>query len=160
MDAGQLILWAVVFVLTVILELATAQIVSIWFAAGALAAFIASFFLPFEAQLIIFVLVSVSFLVATRPLLNKMKKSVIITDIKNEIGSQALVIEDISEKNKTGRARLNGVDWNARTIDGSCVNAGEPVIVRDITGTTLIIEKVAVFDDPDAEMDIWSKYNK
>ena len=76
MDAGQLILWAVVFVLTVILELATAQIVSIWFAAGALAAFIASFFLPFEAQLIIFVLVSVLFLVATRPLLNKMKKSI------------------------------------------------------------------------------------
>ncbi len=159
MDTGQLILWAVIFVLMLGLELSTAQIVSIWFAAGALAALGASFFLPFELQLVIFVLVSVILLICTRPLLKKMKKSIIATNLQSEIGSKAIVIEDLSIKNNTGRVKLNGVDWNARTTDGSSVKTGESVIVREITGTTLVVEKIAMLEDSDTEPDIWSKYN-
>lgn len=159
MDTGQLILWAVIFVLMLGLELSTAQIVSIWFAAGALAALGASFFLPFELQLVIFVLVSVILLICTRPLLKKMKKSIIATNLQSEIGSKAIVIEDLSIKNNTGRVKFNGVDWNARTIDGSSLKTGEAVIVREITGTTLVVEKVAMLEDSDTEPDIWSKYN-
>ena len=57
------------------------------------------------------------------------------------------------------RVKLNGVDWNARTTDGSSVKTGESVIVREITGTTLVVEKIAMLEDSDAEPDIWSKYN-
>lgn len=44
MEKYHLILWAAIFVLTVIAEISTLQLVSVWFAIGAIAAFIAAFF--------------------------------------------------------------------------------------------------------------------
>ncbi len=159
MEANQLILWAVIFIVSVIAELATMQIVSVWFAVGALAAFIAAFFLPFWLQLTIFAAVSVLCFAASRPLIKKFMVNFIPTNLDKEIGSRALVIEAIDDKNKTGRIRLNGVDWNAYTIDGSIIEKDEPVIVKQISGTKILVEKCSLLEDND-EQDLWKKYNQ
>ncbi|HQH63959.1 MAG TPA: NfeD family protein, partial [Clostridiales bacterium] len=66
--------WIALFVVLVIIEAATVQLVTIWFAAGALAAFIAALLdVQFWLQLLIFVAVSVLALALTRPLVKKMK---------------------------------------------------------------------------------------
>ena len=65
-----MILWGIVFAVMVIAELATFQLVSIWFAAGAASAFIAAmcgFGMGF--QLFMFIVVSVLLLSVTRPIL-------------------------------------------------------------------------------------------
>ena len=156
MEKYHLILWAVIFVLTVIAELSTVQLVSVWFAVGAIAAFIAAFFLPFWCQLVIFVIVSALFLVLTRRFFKKFAGPLIPTNIDKEIGSKATVIEAIDHDNKTGRVRLGDVDWNARSVDGSPAEIGETVVVKDISGTCLIIERYTPTDDSR----ILNKYNK
>ena len=159
MEVKQLILWAVIFIVSVIAELATMQLVSVWFAIGAVAAFIASFFLPFGLQLAVFAVVSVICFIASRPLIKKLMVNFTPTNIDKEIGSRALVIEAIDEKNKTGRIRLNGVDWNAYTIDGSLIEKDEPVVVKQISGTKVLVEKYSLLEDSD-EQDLWKKYNQ
>ncbi len=159
MEIKQLILWAVIFIVSVIAELATMQLVSVWFAVGALAAFIAAFFLPFWLQVAVFSTVSVLFFIASRPLIKKLMVKTTPTNLDKEIGSRALVIEAIDDKNKTGRIRLNGVDWNAYTIDGSLIEKDEPVIVKQISGTKILVEKCSLLEDSE-EQDLWKKYNQ
>ena len=67
------VIWIIICIVMVIAEIATLQLVSIWFAGGALLAFIASFFLPFEWQFGIFAVYSLALLICTMPLIKKFK---------------------------------------------------------------------------------------
>ena len=73
------IVWLVICIASVVLEAASPQLTSIWFALGGLAALITSFIKPdlWWLQLLIFVIVSAAALAATRPLAKKLlsKKS-------------------------------------------------------------------------------------
>ncbi len=136
-----MILWGIVFAVMVIAELATFQLVSIWFAAGAAAAFIAAmcgFGMGF--QLFMFIVVSVLLLSVTRPILKKFTANNIQpTNTELDIGKTATVIEDINNVSCTGRARLNGVDWNAVSSDDTVIKAGSVVKINDIKGTKLYV---------------------
>ena len=58
MEIWEVLFWAVLSVALIITEIATVQLVAVWFAAGGIAAFISSLFtVPFWAQLIIFIIV-------------------------------------------------------------------------------------------------------
>ena len=136
-----LIIWGVTFVLMVIAELCTLQLVSIWFAAGAAAAFALAYF-GFEiwVQLTAFVLVSLILLIATRPLLKKIKvKDTQPTNAEIDIGKTAVVIEDIDNAFGRGRARLNGVDWKAVSSNGLKIPKDTIVVIDDIKGSKLIV---------------------
>lgn len=136
-----MILWGVVFAAAIIAEIATLQLVSIWFAAGALAAFIAAA-IGFSqlSQAIVFTAVSVLLLCVTRPLLRKMKvKDVIPTNYDAEVGKIGLVTEEINGMKNTGRVRVGGVDWRARTDDESVLPVNTSVRVERISGTTVFV---------------------
>ena len=140
----SMILWGVVFAAAVIAEIATLQLVTIWFAAGALAAFIAAAigFSPLS-QTIVFTAVSVLLLCATRPLLRKMKvKHVIPTNYDAEVGKLGLVTEEINELKNTGRVKVGGVSWRARTDDETVLPVGASVRVERISGTTVFVVPV------------------
>lgn len=137
----SMILWGVVFAAAVIAEMVTLQLVTIWFAAGALAAFIAAAagFSPL-AQAVVFTAVSVLLLCATRPLLRKMKvKDMVPTNLDAEVGKTGLVTEEINDTRNTGRARIAGINWRARTDDGSVLPEGTSVRVARISGTTVFV---------------------
>ena len=136
-----MILWGIVFAVMVIAELATFQLVSIWFAAGAAASFIVAmcgFGMGF--QLFMFIIVSVLLLSVTRPILKKFTANNIQpTNTELDIGKTATVIEEINNVSCTGRARLNGVDWNAVSSDDTVIKAGSVVKINDIKGTKLYV---------------------
>jgi membrane protein implicated in regulation of membrane protease activity len=138
---GHLILWGVVFAVMVIAELASMQLVSIWFAAGALASFIVALCgLGMGMQMFVFVVVSVILLTATRPLLKKFRVGKTQpTNIDLDIGKTAVVIETVNNSADAGRARLNGVDWKAVSSDGSVIPEGSIVKIDDIKGTKLFV---------------------
>lgn len=138
---SHLIIWGSVFAVMVVAELATMQLVSIWFAAGALGAFIAAIFdLSFAVQLVIFTLISLVLLVATRPILKKFTSGNIQpTNIDLDVGKTATVIEEINNEKGTGRARLNGVDWKAVSDDNSVINVGTIVKINSIKGAKLFV---------------------
>ncbi len=136
-----MILWGIVFAVMVIAELATFQLVSIWFAAGAAASFIAAMCgLGMGFQLFMFIVVSVLLLSVTRPILKKFTANNIQpTNTELDIGKTATVIEEINNVSCTGRARLNGVDWNAVSSDDTVIKAGSVVKINDIKGTKLYV---------------------
>ncbi|MCQ2464621.1 MAG: NfeD family protein [Oscillospiraceae bacterium] len=140
----QMILWAVVFVVAVLLEFASMQLITIWFAVGALAAFAVSFIQPsFGIQLAVFVIVTGLMLAVTRPLIRKIYRPAVPTNHELNLGQKALVIEDIDESAGKGRVKVNGIDWSASTSDGSKVAAGETVTVVKVSGARLTVQKQA-----------------
>lgn len=141
----EILFWAIVFVMFVVAELATVQLVSIWFALGALATLI--FTVIFEetgllAQLGVFIIASGIFLLITFPWLKKRrKKGHISTNQELYIGMTATVIQEINGNSSTGRVRLNGVDWNAAPArsENGVIPVESIVIVEKVIGTKLLV---------------------
>lgn len=138
---SHLIIWGVIFAVMVIAEIVSMQLVSIWFAAGALAAFIVSICgLSMGMQMFVFMLVSVLLLSVTRPLLKKFKVSnTQPTNIDLDIGKTAVIVEAVNNETDSGRAKLNGVDWKAVSTEGSVISEGSIVRIDNIKGTKLYV---------------------
>lgn len=138
----DVLIWAILVVAFVIAELATVQLVSLWFAAGALVTMICAFFfdLPLLGQLGIFIVSSLIFLAITLPLIRKrQKKGHVSTNSELDIGRTAVVIEDIDPDKGLGRVTLNGVDWSAVSENGEPVPKDSIVTVTAVNGAKLTV---------------------
>ena len=142
MEYAMMIFWIVLLVVLIIVEAVTAQLVTIWFAAGAAAALIAELCgLQQWLQWVIFIAVSAVALVATRPLVRKVtNKTVQPTNADRCIGQTAVVTEDIDNIEGKGQVHVNGVTWTARSSDGSVFRKDERVTVEKIEGVKLIVK--------------------
>ena len=138
----EFILWIVSLIAFIVVEAVTAQLVTIWFAAGALCALVAEVLdAPLWLQLTIFVVVSAITLAATRPLVKKMKsKPSVSTNADSIIGQKALVTEDIDNLAAKGRADVNGMSWSARSENNTVIPAGTEVVIQRIEGVKLIVK--------------------
>lgn len=135
------ITWAIFFVIFVVIEISTFDLVSIWIALGALAGLVTSLFEgKLWVQLIVFVVVSTVAIIATRPLAKKLQKEIKPTNSELDIGKTATVIEEINNKTGKGRVNLNGVHWAAKTVDNDIIPEGEIVVVKKIDGAKLIVD--------------------
>ena len=141
MEYAMLIFWIVLLVVLIIVEAVTAQLVTIWFAAGAAAALVAERCgLEQWLQWRIFIAVSVIALIATRPLVRKATKSKIEpTNADRCIGKTAVVTEDINNIEGKGQVQVNGITWTARSADGTVFKKDERVTVEKIDGVKLIV---------------------
>lgn len=136
------ICWLAVFVLLILIELATMGLTTIWFAGGAVAGFIASMLgANVVIQAVVFFVVSIVLLIFTRPFavryINSNKTK---TNIDGLIGQEALVLEEINNIRETGCARLEGKEWTARSVDDTVIPADTVVIVERIEGVKLIVK--------------------
>lgn len=136
-----MIIWGIIFVILIILECCTMQLVSIWFAAGALAGFIAAAFeMNPLGQSILFVAVSFLLLLISMPLLKKFRKSNPNTAVIDpDVGKDAVVTEEINNTQSTGRIKIGDSNWRARTKDNTVIAAGTIVTVAEISGTTAYV---------------------
>ena len=58
------------------------------------------------------------------------------------IGKKGIVTEDISNIYATGQVTVAGQEWTARAVnDGNTYAKGEMVIIREISGVKLLVEK-------------------
>ena len=132
--------WFIAFVILLLIELFTVNLVTIWFAIGAVAAIITSIFTDSVLiQSIVFVVVSVISLLITKPLIKKVKKfEVEPTNSDRVIGKVGDVTKKI-EKNKYGEVKVYGNTWTASSKD--VIEVGERVKVLSIDGVKLIVEK-------------------
>lgn len=136
--------WLILLVVFLAVESSTVTLVSLWFAAGALVAMIASLL---GAQLwlqgTIFFVVSVCLLLLLRPTFKKLiKPRIIRTNVEAEIGKQGIVTEDINNIAAEGRIKVGPVDWAARSEDGSPIKAGTLVTVNRIEGVKAYVTPV------------------
>lgn len=135
------IYWIILFLVLLLIELATVNLVSIWFAIGAIAAFITSFFTDSALlQLLVFVVVSVVSLIIMLPAVKKFKskEKFVPTNLDRLIGKEAEVTKEISS-NHYGEVRIFDEFW---TASSDCtLKVGEKVIVEKIDGVKLIVKK-------------------
>lgn len=138
--------WLILLAVMLAIEIITLGLTTIWFAVGALAAYIAALFgADIVVQVIVFLAVSLAALFFTRPVAvryfnNKDREK---TNVESMPGSTAKVIEKIDNFNAKGRVMLNGMEWMARSADGNIIDIDETVIVKEVSGVKLICEKKA-----------------
>lgn len=141
-ETTMYIFWAAAIILFGVAEAVTAQLVSIWFLIGAIAALIAAFFgANLIIQIIVFIAVSILALVITRPLVKKYinpKKE--HTNADRVIGQVGIVAEDIDNIRATGQVKADGKIWTARATDNSIIPSGCEVIIEKIDGVKLIVK--------------------
>ena len=139
------LLWLAAVILLAILEASTMALTCIWFAAGAVAAFlIALLGGGFWPQIILFTLVSGICLAAVRPMamrhLNSQKTA---TNADRVIGHEALVIETIDNRLPSGQVRVSGQVWTARSTDEhTVIPESATVVIQQIQGVKLIVEPI------------------
>lgn len=143
MEKTALIVWAVLVVAFLVIEAASVQLMSIWFAVGALGALIANFCgANIAVQVVIFILVSILCLVLTRPFVKKfVKVRQVKTNADRLIGQEALVTDDINNIQQTGLVKISGSVWTARSSENEEIPAGTIVEVEKIEGVKMFVHK-------------------
>lgn len=150
MEIWEVLLWAILTIVLIAAEIATVQLIAVWFAAGALAAFISALFrVPLGVQLVIFVVGSVLLLLATRPIVKKVTHGRRIhTNADQVVGKECTVREEIDNIRGTGRVYVDGLTWTARNAASDApIPVGETCIIREIQGVKLMVEP----PQPDAD---------
>ena len=135
--------WIVVLVLALAAEALTADLVAVWFFPAALVSMVLAFFsVPWPVQLLVFLLLGLALVFATRPLCKKlMKNGQIKTNTDALVGAVALVTEEICNIKESGEVKINGLRWSARSLDPARVIAvGEEVEILEIKGVKLIVK--------------------
>lgn len=137
------IIWLVLVVAFVILEAATVQLISIWFAAGALAAMIVSLLgAELWLQVLVFFTVSIVLLALLWPLARRhLKAKVVATNADALVGKICKVTEDIDPL-EGGRVKVGDVTWSARSESGETISAGTQVEILKIQGAKVFVTPV------------------
>lgn len=138
----QAFYWLILFVIALVVEIATMGLTSIWFAGGALIAWVAAKLgFGVAVQIVVFVIASILLLILTRPIavkfFNVERQK---TNAESLIGECAVVIEDIDTLKTQGRVEIRGMEWSAKTDEPDGKIAKDTVVVVDgIQGVKLIV---------------------
>lgn len=138
--------WLVALVVFLLAEASTAAVTTVWFAAGALVAMIAAL-LGAEVwlQVVLFSVVSVALLLALRPLVKKfVTPKITRTNVDSVIGAQGVVLEKIDNIAGTGRVKLGGMEWSARSVTGEPIEEGTLIRVERIEGVKVFVSLLEV----------------
>lgn len=135
--------WIGIIIACAAIEAYTLGLTTIWFAIGAIVAWIAYLMgLGIEIQIVVFLLVSIACLVVTRPIaVEKLKIGKIKTNAESLIGEQVKVKTTINNFNNEGTVKVKGQIWSARSVDDEIIEKDEMVIVKEIVGVKLIVKR-------------------
>jgi len=138
----MLVMWIVIAIGMIVIEAVTVQLVSFWFALGAVAAIICELCgLGTIWQCVAFVAVSLVALVATRPFIKKITHNKKIpTNADRLIGQKAIVVEKIDNEREVGSVKINGLVWSARSEKDDAIEVDCLVKVLKIDGVRLIVK--------------------
>lgn len=130
--------WFIGAMLLGIAEIFTLDLTFAMLAGGALAAGLAAMFgAPLWASIAIFAIVSAVLLFVLRPaLMRHFKTSPSVTGTAALVGRHAIAIDPVTTR--TGRIKLNGEVWSAKTREGA-IDEDAYVTVVAIEGATAIV---------------------
>lgn len=138
---GMVWIWLAVMALAVFVEMATMALVSVWCAVGGLVCVFAAYFgASIQAQLLLFVGVSILAAAIVRPLAKKYADPhKIPTNADRLLGMEGRVTETINNAHSTGAVYIDGKTWTARSADGEVISKGETVEIERMEGVKLIV---------------------
>lgn len=143
MDTTMILIWIAGIVAFIVLEAVTYQLVSVWFALGAIFAVIAmAAGADFTVQMIIFIAVSGICLLCLRPVSKKLLKNEgERTNADSLIGKEVIITKEINNLISAGEGKVNGMTWTLRSEDNSVIGEGETAVVTAIEGVKLIVKR-------------------
>ena len=138
--------WLVLFIVLALVELATVNLVSIWFAIGAvITAFVSLEIDNLMIHLAVFTISSILLLLITKPLVKKLKKKETIpTNLDRVIDKTGIVTEDIL-KDEIGEVKVLGKRWSA--YSDKEIKKDNKVKVLSINGVKLKVEEIKESDN-------------
>lgn len=140
----ETIFWLILFVVLLIVEILTLGLTTVWFAGGAIIAFILALSgFGLVVQILAFLAVSIMLLVFTRPIAVKyFNQERQRTNAESLIGQKAIVTERIDAIHATGKVEVNGLEWSAKTDEEEeSIEAGSIVSIEGIQGVKLIVKQ-------------------
>lgn len=135
--------WVIIFLVTIIVELETFDLVSIWFALGALVALICGIlFAKPLIQLFIFAITSTIALILTRPFAKKLtNRTIIRTNADRFVGKVGIVTKGVRPY-EIGEVKVDNSIWRAINKENDTLEAGTLVSVDGIEGIKLIVSRI------------------
>lgn len=133
--------WFVALAVFLFIEAQTVSVVSMWFAAGSLAAMIAALCGgELWLQVLLFLAVSIVLLACLRPLVRKyFTPKLTKTNADSLIGTTGLVTEAIDNVQSVGRVKLGGMEWSARSTNGQPIEKDSLVQVDRLEGNKVFV---------------------
>ncbi len=135
--------WLIALALLLVIEILTLGLTTIWFAGGALVAFLVSLVTDsLILQVVVFLVVSFVLLFFTRPVASRYLNSKRVkTNYESLAGKEVKVLERIDNFNNTGLVQINGLEWMARAVDDdTIIEPGTKVIIKEVSGVKVIVE--------------------
>lgn len=140
------IIWLVLLILFLVAEAATVTMVSLWFAAGSLAALIVAVTGgSLGLQIFVALAVSALLLACLRPVVRKhFTPGLTKTNVDAVIGSCGYVTADIDNVSAMGTVKLGAMEWTARSATGAPIPKGTLVKVDRIEGVKAFVTPAQV----------------
>lgn len=135
-------IWITAVIVFGVLEAATYQLVSVWFAIGAVGGLIAKLLgFDFAIQMTVFLILSILSLCCLRPISMKwLKPKITKTNIDILAGQEILITETVDNINGRGKGKVNGMTWTVRSADNSVISEKSLAVVEKIEGVKLIVK--------------------
>ena len=137
----EAIFWLAAMVIFIIAEATTVTLVSIWFAVGALGAIlIALLGGGLTLQVTVFLALAIVLLIFLRGAVRKhFAPRITRTNVDSVIGATGIVVTPVNNIAALGQVQINGVEWSARSTNGSHIGAGTLVKVDKIEGVKVFV---------------------
>ena len=137
----EAIFWLAAMVVFILAEAATVTLVSIWFAAGALAAIVVALLGGgLGLQVMTFLLVAALMLISLRSVVRKyIRPRLVRTNVDAIAGTTGFVTTPINNVAALGQVKLNGMEWSARSTDGTHIPEGTLVKVDRVEGVKVFV---------------------
>ena len=131
--------WLVIVIFLIIIEVATTDLLTIWFIVSGIATLILSLYVDsLVIQLTVFVIGGVILLLTTRPIMKKyLKPRNVKVNIDRILDMTGIVTEDITDIK--GAVKVDGKVWTA--YSDKEIKKGEKVKILEIKSTKLKVEK-------------------
>jgi membrane protein implicated in regulation of membrane protease activity len=150
----MVVLWLVLGIVLLLFELHHLAFYALFGAIGSLAAAAVALFVPgaIAVQAGVAVAVAVAGVVAVRPLVSKAYASRRLGHVVRGvhgglIGQQTITLDQVGDPHLVGHVRIAGERWLAVSGGSDVIQAGTPVLVTAVQGTTLVVWPVDGIDD-------------
>lgn len=136
-------IWISVFIITLFIEINTADLTIIWFCVASLVSFILALFgISYVIQIVVFIVISFVLLLATRPLTkNMMDKTLIRTNADRIISTTGIVTKSINP-DEVGEIKVGNEYWRAISADNTLIEENEKVTIISFSGNKVVVSKV------------------
>lgn len=136
--------WLAIIAISLVIEIITLDLVSVWFAFGALIPFILAAIggIAIEIQISIFVVVTALLIIFLRKYAQKLlfKNMNAKTNVDSLVGKTYRLLED-TDFEHIGSVKVNDIIWTAISEDGKLLKKGSLVEIVNVDGNKLVVKK-------------------